>query len=73
MTNITNFPCCKTNFPFDKTIANFLCYKTNFPFYKTKFCIMIPTFHILKLSDYHNINIYILILIFHNIKLNCSL
>ena len=31
---------------------------------------MILTFNILKLSVYHNINIYILILIFHNIKLN---
>ena len=43
----------------------------NFPFYKTKLRIMILTFHILKLSGYHNINIYILILIFCNIKLNC--
>ena len=53
-----------------ENIINFLCLKTNFPFYKTKLQIMILTFNILKLSVYHNINIYILILIFHNIKLN---
>ena len=34
-------------------------------------CVMIFTFHILKLSGYHNINIYILVLILNNIKLNC--
>ena len=37
--NITNFPCNKTNFPFYKTITNFLYYKTNFPIYKAKLCI----------------------------------
>ena len=66
-----NFLCYKTNRPFYKTNRNFLCYKTNRPFYKTKLRITILTFHILKLSSYQNINIYILILIFYNIKLNC--
>ena len=54
------------------SMTNFPFYKTNFPFYKTKLRIMIVTFHILKLSSYHNINIYILLLLFfHNIKVNC--
>ena len=52
-----------------ENITKFLCYKTNFQFLKTKLLIVILTFHILELSGYHNINIYILILIFHNIKL----
>ena len=56
------YKLCKTNFPFYKTITNFLCYKINFPFYKTKLQIMILTFHIFKLSGFHNINVYILIL-----------
>ena len=30
--SITNFPFCKTNFLFYKTITNFLFYKTDFPF-----------------------------------------
>ena len=66
--NVTDFPFCKTNFPFYGTYIDFLCYKTNPPF---KLRITILTFPILKVSGNHSINIYILILIFHNIKLNC--
>ena len=61
--NITNLSFYKPNFPFYATITSFLCYKTSSPFYKIKL-------RILKLRGYHNINIYILVLIFHNIKLN---
>ena len=50
--NITNLSFYKPNFPFYATITSFLCYKTSSPFYKIKL-------RILKLSGYHNINIYI--------------
>ena len=53
---LLTFPSTKLAFHFIKLLQTFSVNKINSPFYKIKLRIMILTFHISKLSGYHNIN-----------------
>ena len=56
---LKTFPSAKLTFHFIKLLETFSVTNLTFHFIKLS-CVLILAFHILKLSGYHNINIYII-------------